>query len=631
MIGHLVSARLSLLSIASIFTVLCHAQITPASQPTDKALAPPTLQAHANLVMVDVVVTHNGAPVTELTADKFHITEDGHPQNVVTFEEHRTTDAPVVSKFPALPPNVYSDFPEFSVSSAANVLLLDALNTPLSDQMYVRHQMLEYLKNVPPGTHIAVFTLASRLRLVEGFTTDSTIVASALSGKGVQQQSSMLDSTSGQQISDMSNSISSAGTAQNAISSMQQFQTDLQSFQTDVRVQITLDAMKQLARYLSVIPGRKNLVWFSGSFPLSISPDATLKSPFEATRNYADDVRQTDNMLSAAHVAVYPVDARGVMVLPSSSASKRFSSPTPSAASSGMSGGSRSNRGNSGHGSLGMSSSPGGKNSGSSRSGMSAASKADAKFLEQTAEEHASMNEIAEDTGGEAFVDTNGLKEAVAKAINNGSHYYSIGYIPTIAKYDGSFRHIQVNLDGGYQAAYRRGYYADDPTKAEVNSQLENGAIAAAVVHGAPQISQILFKVRVLPSDDPVVKSVKISQDPAGVMAKDLKGPVKRYLLDYLVDGSDFVFNNTPDGIRHARVEFAAIAYDSDGKRLNYTDFAARINLDAEKFAQIVSSGLPVHQEIDIPAQPIYLRIVVHDLDNGTIGATEVKIGTPRS
>jgi hypothetical protein len=81
---------------------------------------------------------------------------------------------------PDLPPNTYSDFPQFAVTSAVNVLLLDALNTPLSDQMYVRQQMLQYLKNIPPGTRIAVFTLASRLRIVQGFTTDSSVIAKAL-------------------------------------------------------------------------------------------------------------------------------------------------------------------------------------------------------------------------------------------------------------------------------------------------------------------------------------------------------------------------------------------------------------------------------------------------------------------
>jgi hypothetical protein len=52
------------------------------------------------------------------------------------------------------------------------LLLLDALNTPLSDQVYVRRRMVQYLHTIPPGTRIAVFTLGSHLRIIEGFTTD---------------------------------------------------------------------------------------------------------------------------------------------------------------------------------------------------------------------------------------------------------------------------------------------------------------------------------------------------------------------------------------------------------------------------------------------------------------------------
>ena len=563
--------------------------------------------------MVDVVVTNNSSPVVGLSADKFQLTEDGHPQHITVFEEHRPGDAPYISKAPALPAHIYSNFPQFSVAGAASVLLLDALNTPLSDQVYVREQMLEYLKNIPLGTRVAVFTLASRLRMVEGFTTDSSVIHQALSSKDSTQQSVLLDSAADRQLFSTADSLSNLGATQNAIDSMKQFQADLQAFQTDLRVRMTLDAMKQLALYLNVIPGRKNLIWFSGSFPIAIDPDAALQSPFAVMRNYADDLRKTDEMLSAARVAVYPIDARGLMTLPSSLASNDYSTASlgPSAALPG--GGAGGSRG-----------------SAASGSGLSAEAQADREFLQQTMQEHASMRQIAEDTGGEAFVNTNGLKEALAKAVDNGSHYYTIGYAPEDDKHDGAFRRIQIKLDGGYHTAYRRGYYADDPGKAAINSQTPNNELSAAILHGAPQISQILFKVRVLPADDPAVRAEKISSHPAGAMAKDLKGRVERYLIDYVVDAHHFAFSNAPDGAHHAHVEFAVIAYDADGRRLNYADSDIGMNLPPARFEQIMRAGLSVRQEIDLPAQPIYLRVIVHDLDNAAIGTTEIPVVVPK-
>ena len=605
------------------------AQVPQAGAPVPPAVPPVAFQARANLVVVDVVVTNNGTSVHGLTKDRFHILENGNPQQIAVFEEHRPQDAPTVLKAPDLSPNTYSDFPEFTVTSAANVLLLDALNTPLSDQMYVRQQMIKYLKNIPPGTRIAVFTLASRLRIVEGFTTDSSVIAKALSGKGGPQSSVMLDTETDQQLSDQLNDMASLGASQTAMSSLQQFQADLASFQTDVRVQMTLDAMKSLARYLSVIPGRKNLIWFSGSFPLSIDPDATQQSPFEAMRNYAQDVQQTDDLLSQARVAVYPVDARGLMPLPSTNVANNYSS-MPSGVSSAMSGaGIRGGR-------SGRSSGPRSLSGTGSGSSTPAAAKADQKFLQQTVVEHATMQQIAQDTGGEAFVDTNGLKEAVADAIAHGSSYYTIAYVPQIRKYDGTFHRLKVTVDGGYQTAYRRGYFADDPAKSPVDLQVaesqtsgplaDENEMLAAVERGAPPQSQLLFKVRVLAANNPAGKGVKLTPEPAGATVKDLKGPLKRYLIDYAVDPHPFAFTNTPDGVHHARVEFAAVAYNSDGKRLNYVDRIIGLNLTTPVFNQVMQTGVPMHQEIDLPAGPIYLRIVVHNLDSSRVGAMEIPL-----
>jgi len=236
---------------------------------------------------------------------------------------------------------------------------------------------------------------------------------------------------------------------------------------------------------------------------------------------YADDVRLTDNMLSAARVAVYPVDARGLMTLPSANAANSFPSGGSWGGSSGRSSGGSSPGKGGGAGKGGGGRGPGGVGSGAGGIHQPAAAVADQKFLTQ----HASMQQIAEETGGEAFVDTNGLKDAVARAITDGSHYYTVGYVPALKEYDGAFRHIRVDVEGGYQAAYRHGYYADDPTKAAVNPQASQNPMNGAVVRGAPPLAEILFKVRVLSADDPKAKGVKLISEPAGQRAKVRKQP----------------------------------------------------------------------------------------------------------
>ncbi|MGH9510792.1 MAG: hypothetical protein ACRD2U_01515 [Terriglobales bacterium] len=75
---------------------------------------------------------------------------------------------------PHLPPDVFTNFPTRAPPQTINVLLLDALNTPLVDQACVHSQMIKYLKKIQPGSHAAIFALASQLRFTQGFTTDSS-------------------------------------------------------------------------------------------------------------------------------------------------------------------------------------------------------------------------------------------------------------------------------------------------------------------------------------------------------------------------------------------------------------------------------------------------------------------------
>jgi VWFA-related protein len=588
----------------------------PQAMPVSKAgSGPVNLQVRTNLVLVDVVVTAKGKPVDGLARDRFHVTDGGAPEEITTFEEHMLKDAPVTLKAPDLGPNVYTDFPQYSVGSAANVLLLDALNTPLADQEVVRQEMIAYLKNIPPGTKVAVFTLASRLRMVQGFTTDSSVISRAVSGKDTLGASVALDHDADGNLNEEENDLS--GQADQGPSSMdvimsnlQQFQADMQSFQDDVREQITLNALQQLAQYLTAIPGRKNLIWFSGSFPLRVEPDAnvrpmkgSLSSPFAAMRDYTQDVHRTDDLLSAARVAVYPIDARGLMGDTTMSAE---SDPHDQSLQSTL------------------------RSSAARPNQLAKTTAAQARVvddqLKQTEIEQETMQQIAADTGGKAFVNTNGLKEAVGEAVNNGANYYTIGYTPQL-KEDGSYRQIKLDVEGDYDVAYRRGYYADaSPSQDGDTAAAKKPAWQAAIQRGAPPSNGILFKVRVISATDPAAKGMTPASGAAGTNAKKLKGPVTRYMIDYIVDPSRFTFQKTPDGVAHTRLQFAVLAYDGDGRVLNDVNNGVNVDLTPNLYEEVMSRGFPEHEEIDLPSGRVFLRVVVHDLSSDSIGATEVPL-----
>ena len=160
--------------------------------------APPALRANSSLVLVDVVVTDHDKPVHGLDRARFHVFEDGNEQAIFSFDEHQPAGAPpAFLASTTLPPNTYTNLPAYPESSAVNVLLLDALNTPLGDQMRVRSKMIDYLGTVKPGTTLAIFTLGTQLRIVTQFTSDPAALVSLLrKPKTNSQQSPLLNTPS---------------------------------------------------------------------------------------------------------------------------------------------------------------------------------------------------------------------------------------------------------------------------------------------------------------------------------------------------------------------------------------------------------------------------------------------------
>jgi VWFA-related protein len=79
------------------------------------------------------------------------------------------------------------------------------------------------------------------------------------------------------------------------------------------QVYITQAALEAIAEHLSGLPGRKKLVWISGSFP-TIPP--TQRSNLGLTGNeyldFSPQINHAIRALNGANVAVYPIDPRGV-------------------------------------------------------------------------------------------------------------------------------------------------------------------------------------------------------------------------------------------------------------------------------------------------------------------------------
>ena len=562
----------------------------PQQQPGDSSTF--TLTTYSHLTLVDVLVYDaKENPVHGIPQSAFTVLEDGKPQPLRSFAEYSANTAPVTRQLPQLPPHIYTNLQPSPTTSAVNILLLDSLNTSAADQVFIKDEATRYLKSMQPGTRIAVMALGSRLRLLQGFTTDSTILLAALNTKKNRSLPSPFIDTATPDAIDSLMEVASA----DAASALQEFANEQASFQADMRNRMTLEALNQIASYVAVVKGRKNLIWFTSGIPLQIFP-AGGADDLAAMTDYSRDLRHTTDLLTTAQVAVYPVDAGGVMTNPSASV---VHPPT----------GFSSGRGDS-------------------------MGKAIQSFDTKTAQSHLTMEAIAEATGGIAYYNTNGLKEAVAHAIANGENYYSISYVPPDPNYDGQFHKISVKVNiPNVHLSYRTGYYSDDIARNEMTSGLTlattapepyGNNMAASMGRGVPTSTQLLFTARVEPHGDaPLPAGEKV----LGTLDPKLAGKtLHRYDFQYSMPGRQITFKDGPSKTHIGTLEFDIAAYDVFGKLVTSISQTVNLALPDDRYQQIQRKPFELLQGLDLPAGELFVRIGILDGNSDKTGTLEIPL-----
>jgi len=572
----------------------------------DNSAAIPTVKAKVREVLVDVVVSDNkGNPVPGLKHEDFQVFEDGKPQTIRMFVEHKGA-APTLIKLPPMPPNVYTNFPVTQSADSIDVILLDALNTPLPDQGFVHSQMLKYLQTIPPDTRVAIFTIASRLRMLQGITTDSSQMLAAVKNvKAGPHPSPLLpsniESDADQRRVDFlkSESMAPAPPANQTpapyiadpISATQQFLADTASYVTEMRITMTLEALQQLGRYLYGIPGRKNVIWFSGSFPAAFVPNNDLPDPFSQAREFHEEIRKTTDLLTAAQVALYPIAAEGLVTDTTFQAD--------------------------------------GREIGTKRISVAAQDVMQQSRIAvlDLSSRHDSMEQLAKDTGGHAFYNTNGLSDALGRVVNNGSRYYTLAYSPANAKMDGSYRRIQIKLTTGKGTlAYRQGYYADDVNTALAPGQRQvSDPLLPLMGRNLPDYNQILYKILARPADP------QPAPDAPRAGTSEIKGPFTRYAVDFAVTPGDLRLEQSSDAARRGEIEVMLVAYDSQGKPLNLVATRSEIRISAEDYPKVLKGGLQIHKEIDVPQGEAFLRTGIYDLKSNNAGTLGIPLAAGAS
>jgi VWFA-related protein len=565
--------RLSLLALCLASSAAQQLPNSPVQSPNPPV---PTLTAVARRVVLDIaVVDAKGRPIKGLKQTDFSLLEDGVPQTFKSFEEHTATSAPSSYTQPKLPPNTFTNYAVAPNSSASTIILMDVLDTSIEAQMYLHEQVVEYMKKVQPGTSMAIFMLDARLHLLQGFTTNPQQLLDAVKSK---RDDPHFGPYSGP----------------NYIA---------QRFRHDILTQ----ALQELGRYLAGFPGRKNLIWFNGYVPHALYSTG-IGNPFHDSAAFDDndigpnDFAQTSDVLTLSRVAVYPVDARGLIA---------------------PRGGRDPHLGNA---------------------------------LEYNRE---TLEQVADATGGKAFYNTNGLKDAIAEVVDTGSNYYTVSYTPTDKNWDGSVRHIKVELpaDLRYNLEYRHAYKARNRERQEERhlAKMQNSTSAVFVptaetpsdgppgiiIHkgdqeslqssmtlGAIPPTELIFAASLKPASNILQIPKNTPLPPDNFLRPNFANkPFRDIDILYATDARKLALNPGPDGIRRDLLDFVAVVYNDQGEVVNSIITAVDLALKPETYRRLAETGFSMTQRIAVPVKGNYfLRIGLRDNATDNVGALEIPV-----
>jgi VWFA-related protein len=265
--------RLSLLAgvMAALLPGFLHAQ-----QQADATGNPgATIKVETKNVLVDTVVTDKkGNYIRDLTAKDFKVWEDGKEQAVVGFSrEDQNAD-------PAHQLRHYL------------VLFFDDTTMEFSDQAKARDAASKFIdSNAAPNQYIAIVEFGGLLRVAQNFTTDADRLKKVVAGVKFSTVSPNGDAGASPDIASLSNPM----TGQTAPLGIPSFG----NLQADFGARTVFYALRDLAKGLADVPGRKTLVLLSAGFPMTLELQSQLTAVIDACNK--------------ANVAVYPVDVRGLV------------------------------------------------------------------------------------------------------------------------------------------------------------------------------------------------------------------------------------------------------------------------------------------------------------------------------
>ena len=219
---------------------------------------------------------------------------------------------------------------------------------------------------------------------------------------------------------------------------------------------------------------------------------------------------------------------------------------------------------------------------------------------------------VAQDSGSKAFFNNNDLKTLITQAIRNGSHFYTLSYVPPRQVEDGHYHTIKLQTTlPGQHLTYRAGYNSEDPPQLPQRSGAD--LLNAAMQGNAPAETQFLFDVQAAPSAQP-------SKAPPAD-----KNSIPYDIL-YLLPQSQVAFTGAPGQTHNESLEFHAAAYDIYGRIVASINETMNLPLTPDEYRQFVQTPFKFSQQTQPAPGQISLRVGILDTTSRKVGTLEIPL-----
>ncbi len=354
-----------------------------------------TIRTATKLVEIVFCATGpHGSPISGLTESDVKLYRDGQHQSIAILEN---------SNNEKLKRNTHPHLGQYSNDVSAHdrnivVLLLDGIDTAPTVWARSWGQVVHFLKGLHSSDHLAIYVLTPTqgLQVLQNYDEGSN---------------RLIDRLRTSKNPTLANLVQGPFDSEEPRFSSRQLSTDSPQLFSMGRVFGLTNAIETIAEHLTAVPGGKSLLWLSGHFPNAFVPEKVQGLEFARVK-----LLKAINGLISANVAIYPVDANGLVP---DHAFDAQNEDLPAPLMDGPS---------------------------------------EPYLFVQS--DFAVLGELANRSGGRAYANTNGLAAVMANIFRDRTAPYLVGFYDT-AQPDNKFHRVRIRIDRhGTHLRYRPGYWS---------------------------------------------------------------------------------------------------------------------------------------------------------------------------